>query len=214
MCATSAIRLISQVSAINLAAVQTPRPRVVYLHGFNSSPASLKARLFVEYCAAHEIEGEVPALSHDPDVAMSTAMSCIIRGGNLPALLIGSSLGGYYATWFTEHYGVPSALVNPAVSPCDHLHSEFLGRQRNHYTGEEYEFTKAHVDALRNYDSPRIRDPHKYLLLVQTGDEVLDYRLAVERYRGCEQDVFTGGNHSYDNFADKLPRIMQFAGLQ
>jgi uncharacterized protein len=190
------------------------RPRVVYLHGFNSSPASLKARRFVEFCTVRHIEYAVPVLSHDPDVAMNTALACITQQASMPALLIGSSLGGYYATWFTEHYGIPSALVNPAVSPCDQLHDEFLGMQRNHYTGEEYEFTAAHVDALRRYDSPRIRDPRKYLLLVQTGDEVLDYRLAVQRYEGCEQDVQPGGNHSYENFADKLPCIMRFAGLQ
>jgi len=190
------------------------RPRVVYLHGFNSSPASLKARLFVEYCNACQIESVVPTLSHDPVLAMNTAMSCIVRHDCKPALLIGSSLGGYYATWFTEQYGIPSALVNPAVSPCDHLHSQFLGRQHNHYTGEQYEFTEAHVEALRRYDRPHISDPHRYLLLVQAGDEVLDYRLAVQRYHGCEQDVQQGGNHSYDNFADILPRIMQFAGLQ
>lgn len=190
------------------------RPRVVYLHGFNSSPASLKARLFVDYCTARHIDAVVPTLSHDPVLAMSTAQSCILEQGRMPVLLIGSSLGGYYATWFTEKYGIPSALVNPAVSPCDNLGSEFLGRQRNHYTGEEYDFTAAHVDALRRYDTPQIRDPRHYLLLVQTGDEVLDYRIAVQRYHGCEQDVQQGGNHSYDNFADKLPRIMQFAGLQ
>lgn len=190
------------------------RPRIVYLHGFNSSPASLKARQFVEFCVARHIEYAVPVLSHDPDVAMKTALACITQQSSMPALLIGSSLGGYYATWFTEHYGIPSVLVNPAVSPCDHLRDGFLGPQRNHYSGEEYEFTADHVDALRRYDSPHIGDPRKYLLLVQTGDEVLDYRLAVQRYEGCEQDVQSGGNHSYENFADKLPRIMQFAGLQ
>ena len=190
------------------------RSRVVYLHGFNSSPASLKARLLVDYCASHGIASTVPALSHDPAVAMQIAKACIMDQGERPALLVGSSLGGYYAAWFTEHYGIPAALVNPAVSPCDHLRQEFLGRQRNHYSGEEYDFTPAHVDALRRFDVRTISDPAKYLLLVQTGDEVLDYRLAVQRYLGCRQIVQEGGNHSFDNFADMLPDIMQFAGLQ
>ncbi len=190
------------------------RPRVVYLHGFNSSPASLKARLLVDYCSRLGIDSTVPALSHDPVVAMQVAQSCITEQGERPALLIGSSLGGYYATWLTEHHGIQSALVNPAVSPCDHLRQEFLGRQRNHYSGEEYEFTLAHVEALRRFDTRTIRNPAKYLLLVNTADEVLDYRLAVQRYAGCRQIVQEGGNHSFDNFADKLPEIMQFAGLQ
>jgi predicted esterase YcpF (UPF0227 family) len=189
-------------------------PRVVYLHGFNSSPASLKARLLVEYCKANRIESVVPALSHDPVLAMNTAMACITGHSESPALLIGSSLGGYYATWLAEKFRLKAALVNPAVSPCDHLHAEFLGPQRNYYSGEEYEFTAEHVESLRRFDVKTIEDPRRYLLLVQTGDEVLDYRLAVQRYAGCEQIIQQGGNHGFENFAGMLPRIMQFAGLK
>lgn len=192
---------------------QEPRPRVIYLHGFNSSPASLKARLFVDYCKLHHIESVVPTLSHDPALAMQTAMTCINEQATQPVLLIGSSLGGYYATWLTEKFGIKSALVNPAVSPCDRLNTKFIGHQRNYYSGEEYEFTLAHAESLRQFDVKRISNPRRYLLLVQTGDEVLDYRLAVERYAGCEQEVQQGGSHSFDNFDELLPRIMQFAGL-
>ncbi|HTQ99143.1 MAG TPA: YqiA/YcfP family alpha/beta fold hydrolase [Candidatus Acidoferrum sp.] len=188
------------------------QPRVVYLHGFNSSPASLKAKLVADHCKALRIEAVVPQLSYDPVLAMNAAQSCIMER-ELPALLIGSSLGGYYATWLAEKFGIKAALVNPAVSPCDHLHADFLGKRRNIYTGEEYEFTREHVKALRQYDVKTIRDPSRYLLLVQTGDEVLDYRLAVERYAGCRQIVQQGGNHSFENFAGQLPGIMQFAGL-
>ncbi len=194
--------------------MRAQRPRVVYLHGFNSSPASLKARLVVEYCDANQIESVVPALSHDPALAMLAATACITDQGELPALLIGSSLGGYYATWLAERFRLKAALVNPAVSPCDHLHAEFLGPQRNYYSGEDYEFTTAHVESLRQFDVKVIAEPQRYLLLVQTGDEVLDYRLAVKRYAGCEQIVQQGGNHSFENFADMLPRLMQFAGLK
>ena len=189
-------------------------PRVVYLHGFNSSPASLKARLLVEYCKASRIESVVPALSHDPVVAMNTALDCIAGHSEPPALLIGSSLGGYYATWLAEKFALKAALVNPAVSPCDHLHAEFLGPQCNYYSGEKYEFTAEHVESLRRFDAKVIENPSRYLLLVQTGDEVLDYRLAVQRYAGCEMIVQPGGNHSFENFAGMLPRIMQFAGLK
>ncbi len=190
------------------------RPCVVYLHGFNSSPASIKARLFVEYCNALQIESVVPALSHDPALAMKTAMACVSQRSEPPALLIGSSLGGYYATWLAEKFKLKAALVNPAVSPCDHLDAGFPGRHRNYYTGEEYDFTAHHVAALRLYDVRTLADPSRYLLLVQTGDEVLDYRQAVERYGGCEQIIQQGGNHGFENFAGVLPRIMQFAGLK
>jgi uncharacterized protein len=188
------------------------RPRVVYLHGFNSSPASLKASLVVDFCQRHHIESVVPALSHDPVLAMQT-LEAAIAAEPAPALLIGSSLGGYYATWLSEKYRLKAALVNPAVAPCATLHAEFLGHQRNPYSGEEYEFTQQHVESLRQFAVQRISNRHNYLLLVQTGDEVLDYRLAVQHYAGSQQLVQTGGNHSFENFADCLPRLMQFAGL-
>ena len=188
------------------------QPRVVYLHGFNSSPASHKARLFAEYCNQHRITAVVPELSHDPGLAMSTAESCVKT--HKPVLLVGSSLGGYYATYLAEKYSLKAALINPAVSPCDHLQEKFLGMQRNHHSGMEYEITRDHVERLRGFEVNKISDPSRYLLLVQTGDEVLDYRLAVERYRGCQQLVQQGGNHAFENFSEVLPVIMHFAGLQ
>jgi predicted esterase YcpF (UPF0227 family) len=218
------MQLIFQGSAINLAAGISAkpamrerqglnRPRVVYLHGFNSSPASLKARIFVDYF--HNVAGadvSVPELSFDPVLAMQTAESCITTSA-LPALIVGSSLGGYYATFLAQKYGVRAALINPAVSPCDRLRREFIGRQRNYYTGQEYDFTLAHAAALHNYDVQVITAPTLFLLLLQTGDEVLDYRLAVQRYAGCEQLVQPGGNHSFDRFEEVLPLIRRFAGL-
>lgn len=189
------------------------RPRVVYLHGFNSSPASLKARIFADFF--HDVAGadvSVPELTFDPVLAMRTAEQCV-AASPLPALIVGSSLGGYYATWLAEKYGVRAALINPAVSPCDNLRAEFLGKQRNLYTGQEYDFTLELAESLRAFDVPRITRPELFLLLVQTGDEVLDYRLAVQRYADCEQVVQPGGNHSFEGFAEVLPTLRRFAGL-
>jgi predicted esterase YcpF (UPF0227 family) len=194
------------------------RQRVIYLHGFNSSPDSLKARLFTDYCHAlgvHDVL--VPALSHDPERAMHSIDGCIKEctgeKGSRVALLVGSSLGGYYATYLAERYGLKAALINPAVAPCEYLPREIIGRHRNPYTHEEYEFTRAHVDFLRTLNVPQIRDPAQYLLLVQTGDKTLDYRLAVNLYAGCRQVVQEGGSHSFENFAAVLPQILQFAGF-
>jgi predicted esterase YcpF (UPF0227 family) len=136
------------------------------------------------------------------------------EGGANVALLVGSSLGGYYATYLAERHGLRAALINPAVAPCDNMRSEFIGRHRNYYTQEEYEFTADHVAFLRTLNVERIRDPALYLLLVQTGDEVLDYRLALNLYAGCRQVVQEGGSHSFDNFDAVLPLMLQFAGLQ
>jgi predicted esterase YcpF (UPF0227 family) len=204
--------LIFWVSAINL--ISAARQRVIYLHGFNSSPDSHKARLFADYCHAlgvHDIL--VPALSHDPERTMHTIEECIGERGSQAALLVGSSLGGYYATYLAERYGLKVALINPAVAPCENLPREIIGRHRNPYTHEEYEFTLAHVDFLRTLNVQQIQDPARYLLLVQTGDKTLDYRLAVKLYAGCRQVVQEGGSHSFENFAAVLPLILQFAGF-
>jgi predicted esterase YcpF (UPF0227 family) len=190
------------------------RQRVIYLHGFNSSPDSHKARLFAAYChdqGVHDVL--VPALSHDPARALRTLEDCIGGDGASVALLVGSSLGGYYATYLAERHGLKAALINPAVAPCDYLPRAIVGRHRNQYTHEEYEFTLQHVEFLRTLNTREIRDPARYLLLVQTGDETLDYRLAVRLYAGSRQIVQEGGSHSFENFAAVLPLILQFAGF-
>jgi predicted esterase YcpF (UPF0227 family) len=192
--------------------VKVDRQRVVYLHGFNSSPASQKARLFSDYFRSHGARDVlVPVLSHDPARALQTIEACVGEGGEDVALLVGSSLGGYYATWLVERYGLKAALINPAVAPCDNLPGEIIGTHRNQYTHEEYEFTLEHVAFLRTLEVKKIRDPSRYLLLVQTGDTTLDYRLAVQLYAGCQQVVQEGGSHSFENFDAVLPRIFQFA---
>lgn len=192
----------------------TRRQRIFYLHGFNSSPASLKARLFADYCRSRGAgDVSVPALPYAPDRAMSLLEAEIAPHADEVALLVGSSLGGYYATYLAERYGLKAALINPAVAPCDSLQKDFLGWHKNMYTGEEYEFTREHVDFLRTLNVATIKNPENYLLCVQTGDEILDYRLATRLYAGSRQLVQEGGNHSFDNFAAVLPPILQFGGF-
>ncbi len=194
--------------------MKTKRQRIFYLHGFNSSPDSLKARLFTDYCHSRGASDvSVPSLSYAPDRAMSSLEAAVAPHADEIALLVGSSLGGYYATWLAERYGLKAALINPAVAPCDSLQKDFLGRHKNMYTGEEYEFTLEHVDFLRTLNVEKIKTPANYLLCVQTGDEVLDYRLATRLYAGSRQVVEEGGSHSFDNFAAVLPLILQFGGF-
>ena len=135
----------------------------------------------------------VPALPHRPAEAMALLRGLVEQ--NPGAALIGSSLGGYYATWLAEHHASRVVLVNPAVRPYELL-AGHIGRQKNLYTGEEYEFTRAHVDELRALECATIM-PQRYFLMVETGDEVLDYRHAVERYRGARQLVIEGGDHGF-----------------
>lgn len=123
---------------------------------------------------------------------------------------VGSSLGGFYATYLAERLGGRAVLINPALDPHIGLRA-YLGPQRNLHTGEPYELTEAHLQEWEKLYVPRIT-PQRYLLLVETGDEVLDYRRAVERYAGADQVVIPGGDHSLQSFPRHLPRILEFAG--
>jgi predicted esterase YcpF (UPF0227 family) len=92
------------------------------------------------------------------------------------------------------------------------LLNEFIGIQTNLYTKESFEFTAEHVEQLRALELPQLT-PERYLLLVETGDEMLDYRLALARYAGCRQQVLAGGDHSFTRFPDLLPQLLEFCGL-
>jgi predicted esterase YcpF (UPF0227 family) len=123
--------------------------------------------------------------------------------------LVGSSLGGFYATYLAEEHGLNAVLINPAIDPHVGLRA-YLGPQKNLHTGEPYELTEAHLAEWERLYVPRIT-PRRYLLIVETGDEVLDYRRAVERYAGAEQVVIQGGDHSLQSFPTHLARILEFS---
>lgn len=183
---------------------------IIYVHGFNSSAQSFKARLIGERLTALGRAGEFacPDLDHRPARAIAQLEAVLAQYP--AAVLVGSSLGGFYATHLAEKHDGRAVLVNPAVRPYDLLR-DFLGHQRNIYTGEEYEFTEQHLAELRALEVPRI-SPERYLLLVTTGDEVLDYLHAAARYAGCEQLVIPGGDHGFSSFADYLDPVLRFCG--
>lgn len=186
---------------------------MLYLHGFNSSPESGKAREFLRFCEQRaQVEVLVPQLPHDPATAMQYLRELL--AARRLQLIVGSSLGGFYATLLAEEFGVKAALVNPAVAPCRHLGEEFLGMQRNLYTGEEYEFTRDHAHALERMTPDVLGHPERFLVLLQRGDRVLDYRVAAEFYRGSQLTIQDGGSHDFDNFSDVLPNICSFGGIE
>jgi predicted esterase YcpF (UPF0227 family) len=186
---------------------------IIYVHGFNSSPASFKARLIrerLERWGSAECFS-APALPDRPTLAIARLEQELAAAGP-DATLVGSSLGGFYATWLAERHGVRAVLVNPAVE-APRLMADLLGPQTNLYTGENYELTPAHVDELRALDTGSITRPERYLLLVTTGDEVLDYRKAVEKFRGCRHILVPGSDHGFGEFGDYLDDVLAFAGV-
>ena len=184
---------------------------LIYVHGFNSSPASAKAQLLKAKLEAlgQGAEFSAPALPHSP--AQSAVLLDALVARQPGAALVGSSLGGYYATWLAEKRGLKAVLLNPALRPYELLAS-LVGPQKMFHTGEEYDFTTQHVAELRALEVERVT-PARYLLIVAKGDEVLDYRRAVERYRGCRQLVIEGSDHGLSDFADYLETALEFCGV-
>ena len=182
---------------------------IVYLHGFNSSPQSHKAQVMARYMAERGRAADYACPALPPLAADAVREAEKTIAGKKPVCFVGSSLGGFYATHLAEKHDAKAVLINPAVDPHVGLRA-YLGPQRNLHTGEPYELTEAHLEQWRSLYAPRVT-PQRYLLIVETGDEVLDYRKAVQRYAGAEQIVVEGGDHSLQSFPRHLGRILAFA---
>jgi len=185
----------------------------IYLHGFNSSPASFKARLLEERLQSLGRGDEflAPALSHDPRAATALLERELARMDHTRVVLVGSSLGGHYATWLAERYGLRAVLINPAIRPHVLL-ADRTGPQTNLHTGERYTLTADHLAALAALDIESITRPERYLLIVAMGDEVLDSRVALAKYRHAVQIVHPEGDHGFSDFAQYLDAVLAFAG--
>lgn len=186
---------------------------LIYLHGFNSSPGSHKAQVLKRYMEEHDLGDQYccPALPHLPMRAIAVAEVEIAKHPCESITLIGSSLGGFYSTYLAERHDLRAVLINPAVYPHEGL-CAYLGVQHNRYTHQQYELTEEHLHQWQKFYLPSVR-AQRYLLVVETADEVLDYREAVEKYRGARQIVIIGGDHSFASFPEHIPLILDFAGL-
>jgi predicted esterase YcpF (UPF0227 family) len=185
---------------------------ILYIHGFNSSPASHKSNQLRERLQSlgRNAGFRSPALPHLPREAMAMLEREVQGIGADGLTLIGSSLGGFYATWLTEKYGMRSVLVNPAITPHEGLRA-YLGPQKNLYTSEAYQLTEEHLRQLAGLYVPKPARLDRYLLMHTTGDELLDWRTAVDHYPGCRKIIVQGSDHGFREFGDYLETVLQFA---
>jgi predicted esterase YcpF (UPF0227 family) len=185
---------------------------LLYIHGFNSSPQSLKARQMAQHFAAHNSSARliVPALPPAPQEAMALLEREIAGAG--PVALVGSSLGGFYATWLAHRHGLKAALINPAVRPWGLL-DQYSGEQANYHTGERYTLQPGWVDDLRHYEVAEISAPQNLLVMLQTGDETLNWRDAWDYYGDCHLYRALGGSHGFDDFDVLIPLVLRFSGI-
>lgn len=187
---------------------------LLYIHGFNSSPASFKANVLRERLTqlGRAAEFLCPALPDRPAQAMALLENMVHQHDIDSTTLVGSSLGGFYATYLVEKYGMRAVLLNPAISPQTGLRA-YLGPQKNLYTGKAYVLTEQHIAELDRLGVPRPADLSRYFLITATGDEVLDFREGVERFRGAKQIIINGSDHGMGDFVHYLDKILVFAGI-
>ena len=189
------------------------KKNLLYIHGFNSSPGSVKAQQMKEYLADNhpEVSFHCPQLANTPNDAIDQLNNIIASAPEEFWCLVGSSLGGYFSTYFSEKYGFKAVLVNPAIRPFE-LFSDYLGEQQNPYTNEVYEVTEDFVVDLKILEQTKINEKN-YLVMVQTDDEVLNYQEAVDKFQKSELIVQQGGDHSFVDFDKMLPTIVNFFQL-
>lgn len=209
---------------------------ILYLHGFRSAPASFKAQVMAREMAArgHSANWQCPQLPASPKAAIALALTLAqaalaksasgsaMHGQSTPGsstrdaaerlTIIGSSLGGYYATWLAEHLGCRAILLNPSVFAPRDLATQ-VGEHRQFHTDEPFVFLPHYVDELQALWVEPLTRMQRYFLVAAKGDEVLDWRDMTARYAGAEQLIIEGGDHGLSDFAPIVPRILNAAGM-
>lgn len=181
------------------------------LHGFHSSPESLKAQQMSAYLADKqpEITFVCPQLPCLPEQMWEVIESIFKQYRNDQIAVMGSSLGGYLATKAAQKYAVKALLINPAVYPF-HLLTEYAGLQVHPYTNISYQIDESYLQQLTALNVQHIDNPENLWILVQKGDEVLDYQQACDKYQFCHITCEEGGDHSFINFDRFIPEIIKF----
>jgi predicted esterase YcpF (UPF0227 family) len=196
---------------------------ILYLHGFRSSPSSLKARLLAQAMADRGLTQawQCPQLPASPRQAAQLALAvadeqlrqlAVLHGAEAARHLtvIGSSLGGYYANWLAERLGCRAVLLNPAVNAPRDLATQ-VGAHTSYHSDTPFVFLPEYVDELAALRVSAITRPERYFLLAATGDEVLDWREMRDYYAACRQRIIAGSDHGLSDFEAWLPEVLDFA---
>ena len=188
---------------------------LLYLHGFRSSPQSAKARLMAQHMAEKHpgVHWWCPQLPPSPKEVMAMLLDGVKDWPGDSMAVVGSSLGGFYATYVAEQMGCRAALLNPAVDPARDL-AKYIGEQTSwHNADERFFFKPEFVQELHDLTLTGLSQPERTFALIAKGDEVLDWREMAERYAGAHTHLLEGGDHALSDFEGHLPQVMQFLGF-
>lgn len=193
----------------------SPTTHLLYLHGFRSSPQSAKAQRVAAYVAQHhpDVQWWCPQLPPSPRAAMELVSAGLAAWPQERMAVVGSSLGGYYATWVAQQARCPSVLLNPAVDPARDLASHIGDQTSWHDPAEHFYFAPEFVGELQALDVRGQVPAARQLAIIAKGDEVLDWREMVARYPQAELRLLEGGDHALSDFPEHLLAIAQFLDL-
>lgn len=186
---------------------------IIYIHGFQSSPKSIKAQQLQQYCAQNDaLTVHIPDLNMPPAQALQVLQDLVSTHQDV--VLVGSSLGGFYATQLVARYALPAVLINPAMRPWQLFRDLFGQQQLPYQVSETWTLDEVQLDYLEHIAVPNVQQADKILVLLQQGDDVLDYREAEQFYASQQPRALVmteaKGNHAMDDFAAKIPMILQF----
>jgi predicted esterase YcpF (UPF0227 family) len=179
----------------------------IYIHGFGGSGDGVKAKLFREYYKKINKPFIAPSLSYVPDLAINT-LEELIESYDRNVKLIGSSMGGYFSIYLAQKYNLQATLINPAIYPYKTLRRT-LGYALNYYDESKFEWNEKHLDMLKKYDSLNVYE-NRFMLLLQKGDDVLDYKEAAHKFANSKLIIENGGSHSFDGIERHFEDIIEF----
>ena len=187
---------------------------LLYLHGFRSSPQSMKARMTAAWVAQHrpDVDWWCPQLPPSPAEALAMLTERLATWPEAQSAVIGSSLGGFYATALAERFGLRAVLLNPAVHPARDL-EKHIGETTAWHSDERFFFRREFIAELQAIAPAALTDPARYFAVIAKGDEVLSWVEMSERCTGCQIKLLEGGDHALSDYATHLPDVIRFLGL-
>lgn len=200
------------MSSMDFAAVT----HLLYLHGFRSSPQSTKARMVARRVRERHpaLTWWCPQLPPSPREAMRMVMDGVAAWPRDRMGVIGSSLGGFYATCVAQAVDCRAVVLNPAVDPARDL-AHYIGEQTAwHDPSQHFYFEPRFVDELRALQTGPLRHPEKFFAVIAKGDELLDWREMTARYAGCRIELLEGGDHALTDFGEHIGEVFDFLGLR
>ena len=183
---------------------------ILYLHGFASSSNSNKAKILKKYISKNYKNAEIiiPNIDNNFKLAVNQIHD-LIDNAKHPIVFIGSSLGGYYASYFSSKFKTKSVLINPAIPPLKDFEM-YLGENENYSTGEKFIITPEDIRYIRKMSYKKYSNAENTYVLLESGDEVLNYKETTKYFSGSYLDIIYGGSHSYESLDEKLKNIVNF----